>query len=428
MSTNTAGASTPGIDDVRSAAAAIADAVQHTPCMRSLVLSSITGAEVWLKPENLQFTASYKERGALWKLLGLSPDERARGVVTMSAGNFAQAVAHHATRLGIASTIVMPSATPFMKAEQAERLGARVVLEGEDLSAAEDAAREIARDHGALYVSPYDDDRVITGQGTVALELFADAPPLDVLLVPTGGGGLLAGCAVVAEALRPGLEVIGVQVASHPYFADAFGVGIPAGSPRGGPTIADGITAKRPGARTLAIARGRVADVLLVSEDAIERAVRLFCEIEKLVVEGAGAAGLAALLEHGARFAGRRVGVLVTGGNIDSRMLALVLLRGLAQDGRLVRLRVSLPDQPGALARLATLLGACGANILEVAHQRTFAHVPVRSAEVEISLETRSREHADEVLGALAAAGLPATVVDGAPVGEPREAARGRRP
>ncbi len=407
------------LDDVRGAANAIADAVQHTPCVRSLVLSSITGAEVWLKLENLQFTASYKERGALFRLLGLSSDERTRGVVSMSAGNFAQAIAYHAARLGIPSTIVMPEATSFSKAGQTERLGARVVREGADLSAAEDAARAIAHERGALYVSPYDDDRVIAGQGTAAIEFFADAPPLDVLLVPTGGGGLLAGCAVVASALHPALDVIGVQVASHPFFADAFGVALPPDLPRGAPTIADGITARRPGVRTLALARGRVADLLLVSEEAIERAVRLFCEIEKLVVEGAGAAGLAALLEHGPRFAGRRVGLLVTGGNIDSRMLALVLLRGLAQEGRLVRLRVSLPDQPGALARLATLFGTCGANILEVVHQRTFAHVPVRSAEVEVTLETRHREHSGEVLAALAAAGLPATVIDGAPANSP---------
>lgn len=394
--------------DVRAAASRLAGAIERTPCVMSRVLSAITGAEVWLKLENLQFTASFKERGALSKLLSLTAEERQRGVVAMSRGNHAQGVAWHAKRLGLAATIVMPEGTAYSKVEATEQLGARVLVEGAQLADAEAAAHRLAARDGLVFVSPYDDDAVIAGQGTVALELIAQAPTLDAIVVPTGGGGLLAGTAVVASALRPELEVIGVQTESWPAFAEALGFPAPAGAARGAPTVAEGIAVGRPGVRTLEAARGRVAAMLTVGEAAIEDAVRLFCEIEKTVVEGAGAVGLAALLAHKERFAGKRVGLVVSGGNIDSRVLSLVLLRGLARDGRLARLRLELPDEPGALARLAGVLGARDANILEVHHQRTFGHAPLRAAEVEIVLETRSRAHLDVVLAALAAEGMRA--------------------
>lgn len=394
--------------DVRAAASRLAGAVERTPCVRSRVLSVLSGAEVWLKLENLQFTASFKERGALVKLLSLTGEERSRGVVAMSRGNHAQGVAWHAKRLGIAATIVMPEGTAYSKVEATVQLGARVVVEGAQLADAEAAAHRLAARAGLAFVPPYDDDLVIAGQGTVALELLEQAPPLDALLVPTGGGGLLAGCAVVAAALCPALEVIGVQTESWPAFAEALGFAAPPGGRRGTATVADGIAVGRPGERPLAAARGRVADVLTVGEAAIEDAMRLFCEIEKTVVEGAGAVGLAALLGHRQRFAGRRVGLVVSGGNVDSRVLSLVLLRGLARDGRLVRLRLELPDEPGALARLAGVLGEHDANILEVHHQRTFGHAPLRAAEVEIVLETQSAQHVTAVLAALAAKGLRA--------------------
>ncbi|HVP31215.1 MAG TPA: threonine ammonia-lyase [Myxococcota bacterium] len=396
------------LEDVSAAAAAIAGSLERTPCVRSRVLSELTGAEVWLKLENLQFTASFKERGALVKLLSLAPDDAARGVVAMSRGNHAQGVAWHAKRLGIAATIVMPEGTAYSKVEATRRLGARVVVEGPQLSDAEDAARRMAERERLVFVPPYDDDDVIAGQGTVALELLDAVPELDAIVVPVGGGGLLAGTTVVASALRPTTEVVGVQTEAWPAFVEAMGFTVPAHAKRGAPTVAEGIAVARPGSRTLALCRGRVADMLCVSEPRLEEAIRLFCEIEKTVVEGAGAAGLAALLEHPARLAGKRVALVVSGGNIDTRLLSLVLLRGLARDGRLVRLRVYLPDEPGSLAKLAGLLGDHDANILEVHHQRTFGHAPLRAAEVEIVLETRSREHVEEVVAALRGAGIEA--------------------
>jgi len=395
--------------DVRAAASRLAGSIERTPCLKSRVLSAITGAEVWLKLENLQFTASFKERGALNKLLSLSAEESARGVVAMSRGNHAQGVAWHAKRLGIAVTIVMPEGTAYSKVEATEQLGARVVVEGAQLADAEAAAARFVERDGLVFVPPYDDEHVIAGQGTVALELLQQAPELDAIVVPAGGGGLLAGTAVVVAALRPDLEVIGVQSESWPGFAEALGFAVPAGAVRGAPTVAEGIAVGRPGARNLEAARGRVAAMLTVGEEPIEHAIRLFCEIEKTVVEGAGAVGLAALLSHRERFAGRRVGLVVSGGNIDSRVLSLVLLRGLARDGRLARLRLELPDEPGALAKLAGILGEHDANILEVHHQRTFGHAPLRAAEVEIVLETQSRKHVAGVIAALHAAGIVAT-------------------
>jgi threonine dehydratase len=401
--------------DVDRAARAIAPALPPTPCARSLTLGEIAGCDVVLKFENLQFTASFKERGALNKLLALGEDERARGVVCMSAGNHAQAVAHHARRLGIAATVVMPRVAPFVKVEQTRRHGARVVLEGESLAEAEDAARALAAREGLVFVPPYDDPWVIAGQGTVALEMLDAFPDLDVLVVPAGGGGLLAGMALAAKARRPGIELVGVQCAAFPQLTNAWRAERAAGdaaAPSTEPTVAEGIAVARPGALTAALVARLVDAMLIVDESLLERAVQLLVEIEKTVAEGAGAAGLAALLAEPARFAGRRVGVVISGGNIDTRLLSLVLLRGLVRDGRLVRLRVRIPDLPGGLARVAALLGRGGGNILEVQHQRAFAHVPLRVTEIEFVLETRSREHVHELLAALAADGLRAEIVE----------------
>lgn len=400
--------------DVARAARAIAGSVACTPCAPSLVLGEIAGCALWLKLESLQFTASFKERGALCRLLALSPDERGRGVVCMSAGNHAQAVAHHSRRLGIGATVVMPRATAFSKIEQTRRLGARVVLEGDSIAAAEDAARSIAARDDLVFVAPYDDPLVVAGQGTVGLEILDAAPEIDTIVCPVGGGGLLAGVAVAAKARRPEIQVIGAQSAAFPQFANAWRRargGEPA-PPLGGPSVADGISVERPGRVTLDLATRLVDDVLLADEDAIERAIGLLVEIEKLVVEGAGAVGLAALLAARGRFAGRRVALVLSGGNIDTRLLSLVLIRGLARDGRMARLRARIPDVPGGLARVAATLGRAGANVLEVQHQRAFAHVPLRTTEVEFIVETRGADHVREVLASLASEGIEATRLD----------------
>lgn len=410
-----AGGSVIEAADVARAAAAIASAIPPTPCARSLVLGELTGCDVVLKLENLQFTASFKERGALNRLLALDADERRRGVVCMSAGNHARAVAHHARRLGIAATVCMPRSAPFVKIEQTRRLGARVLLEGDCLADAEDAARILAERDGLVMLPPYDDPHVIAGQGTVALEMLDAFPDLDVLLVPTGGGGLLAGMAVAARARKPGIEIVGVQCAAFPQLANAWraarGRGAPL-APASGPTVAEGIAVERPGRLARELVARLVDDVLVVDEDALERAVLLLTEIEKTVAEGAGAAGLAALLTDPPRFAGRRVGIVISGGNIDTRLLSLVLVRGLVRDGRMVRLRLRVPDLPGGLARVAARLGELGANILEVQHQRAFAHVPLRVTEIEFILETRGRTHVEELVTGLAGAGIEAQIVE----------------
>jgi threonine dehydratase len=397
------------LDDVRRAAAAITPHVLRTPFLASETLSEITGARVHLKFENHQFTASFKERGALAKLLSLSGGERARGVVAASAGNHAQAVARHARRLGIPAVIVMPARTPDLKVENTRRLGAEVVLHGEDFGAAADHAAELAAKRGLVPVPPYDDPHVVAGQGSVALEMLEDVPDLDALLVPVGGGGLLAGSAVVASALRPGLEVFGAESARWPSFRQAL-----RGEPIAcdGPTVAEGIAVARPGAIPLALARGRVADVLLVDEAGFEAAVLLLLEVEKTLVEGAGAAGLAALRAERARFAGRRVGIVLSGGNLDLLLLGSIVERGLARDGRLARLRVALPDRAGALAAVAAVLAEAGANVVHVAHQRAFGALPIQSVEVEFVLATRGAEHLCAIAGACRAAGHAVVLPD----------------
>jgi threonine dehydratase len=396
---------TVGIEDIRAAAAAIKGAVVETPTLPARRLRELTGADIVLKLENRQYTGSFKDRGALNKLLKLTAGERQAGVVAASAGNHAQGVAYHAGRLGIPATIVMPKATPFTKAEQTRNLGAEVVLHGVDLSEAADHAAELVKRHGFIFVHPYDDPAIVAGQGTVALEMLAAAPGLDCLVIPIGGGGLIAGCAIAAMALKPTIEIYGVEAALYPSMFQAIRGLTPTA---GGHSIAEGIAVKRPGKLTLPIIQRHVKEILLVKEDALERAVLAMAESEKLVVEGAGAAGLAAILMHGELFKGRKVGLVVSGGNIDQRVLASILMRGLARAGRLARIRIEISDEPGILSSVAGLIGGCGGNIVEVYHQRLYYDVPVTMADLDVVVETRNREHVQEIITALAGAGYKA--------------------
>ena len=395
------------INDIRAAAGRIRGAVEPTPCLHSRTLSRLTGAEVFLKFENLQFTASFKERGALNKLLALGAAERARGVIAMSAGNHAQAVAYHASRLGIPAVIVMPEGSPNTKVRNTQVHGARVVLEGDSLVEAGAHARELAARDDLVFVHPYEDPLIIAGQGTVALEMLEAVPDLEVLVVPVGGGGLISGMAVAAKALNPGLRIYGAESAGYPSMHQRLN-GLPVEC--GGDTIAEGIAVKDVGETALGIIRELVEEVMVVQEETIERAVVALIEIEKTVAEGAGAAGLAALLEQPARFAGRRVGIPISGGNIDSRVLASVLMRGLVRDARLVRLRVTMPDISGSLARVAALIARAGGNIVEVQHQRVFGTASVKSTEIEFLIETRDRAHTEELVALLGANGVKVSV------------------
>ena len=397
------------IEDIRAAARLIEGQVERTPCLASRTLSEILGCEVVLKFENLQYTAAFKDRGACVKLASLSKAERGQGVIAMSAGNHAQGVAHHARRLGIDAVIVMPRFTPFMKVENTRRLGARVELVGDSLDEAAAHAHELAAREGRVFIHPYDDPHIIAGQGTIALEMLADHPGIEVLVVPIGGGGLIAGIATAARALSPGIEIIGVEAALYPSVYRAL-AGLPPAP--GGPTIADGIAVKTPGRLTLPIIRELVAGILLVEEAALEAAILMLLEIEKTVAEGAGAAGLAAVASYPQRFAGRRVGIVIGGGNIDSRLLSAVILRGLVRTRRLVRLRISVPDTPGSLARITGEIAERGGNIVEVMHQRAFSSLSVKLTEIEVVIETRNAEHAAEITTALAATGFPASPID----------------
>ncbi|HEX4260442.1 MAG TPA: threonine ammonia-lyase [Acetobacteraceae bacterium] len=385
--------------DLHAAAGRIAGRVLHTPTLPSDAISRATGAEVHLKLENLQAIGSFKERGAANKLALLTKTERARGVIAMSAGNHAQAVARHAQLAGIAAVIVMPCTTPLSKVSRTAAWGAEIVLHGETLAEAASRAEALASERGLVNVHPYDDRAVMAGQGTLALEMIEDAPALDALLVPVGGGGMIAGCAVAVGALSPRTEIIGVEVAAYASLAHHL-AGHPA--PAGGPTIAEGIAVREIGAHPLATIRGHVRDVLVVPERVVEDAISLLAEGAKQVAEGAGAVGVAALLAHRDRFAGKRVGTVVCGGNIDSRILANVLLRGLLRDGRLLRLHMQIPDRPGVLADIAGRIGASGGNIIEVSHQRLFAAPSVQAAELEVMVEARDREHAAGIAAALA--------------------------
>jgi threonine dehydratase len=391
------------IEDIRSAAAKISGSIERTPLVHSRTLSQLTGAEVYLKLENLQFTASFKERGALNKLLSLSAEERRRGVIAMSAGNHAQAVAYHSARLGIPATIVMPKGSPNTKIRNTCVHGATVLLEGDNLFEAGKHARALAARDNLVFVHPYEDPLIIAGQGTIGLEMLEDQPDLEVIVVPVGGGGLISGIATAAKALSSKIEVYGVESANYPSMHQRL-----AGKPVecGGDTIAEGIAVKDVGNIAFSIIKNLVTEVLVVAEETIERAVVALIEIEKTVAEGAGGAALAALLEHPARFAGKRVGLPVSGGNIDSRVLASVLMRGLVRDARLVRLRVTMPDVSGSLAKVATLIAEAGGNIVEVQHQRIFGTTSVRSPEVEFLVETRDREHTEQLVGQLRASGI----------------------
>jgi threonine dehydratase len=389
-------------DDVVAAAGRIAGAVARTPSAHSRTLSQVLGCTVVVKFENLQFVASFKERGALNRLAQLSDGERAKGVVAMSAGNHAQAVAYHATRLGIDATIVMPTNTPFVKVQRTRELGATVVLRGEGLGEAETEACRLAADEGRTYVHPFDDPAVIAGQGTCALEMLADHPELDALVVPVGGGGLLAGMAVAARHLRPGVELVGVQTERYPSMADRLHH---TSSVIGGSTIAEGIAVPRPGELTGQIIEALVDDVVTVTEEHVEEAINLLLEIEKVITEGAGAAGIAALIEHRERFAGKTVGVVLTGGNVDPRLLASVIMRGLIRKGRLSRLHIEVPDVPGSMGSITTILGDVGANIVEILHQRMFVDLSAKSAEIEVTVETLDHLHVDRVVAALEDAG-----------------------
>ncbi len=410
--------STVAFSSIETAARRIAGRVARTPFVASRTLSEIAGANVWIKLENLQFTASFKERGAANRLLTLSPEEKTRGVIAMSAGNHAQAVAFHAQQLGIAATIVMPRATPFTKVSRTRHHKARVLLEGETLAEAASFARELAARENLAFVHPYDDAAVVAGQGTVALEMLSEAPDLDVLVAPVGGGGLAAGCAVAAAGLGGRTKVVGVEVESYAAMAQKLGghaVSV------GGPTIAEGIAVRDVGALPEAILRARGVTVVTAPEDLIERAVILLAEIEKTVAEGAGAAGLAALLAHPDMFRGRKVGLVLSGGNIDTRTLANALMRGLVRDGRLIHLTAEIPDKPGALAELTEALGALGGNIVEVQHQRFFTALPANVAAVELVVEAQDEAHAGRIVAGLTERGMRVVRRGGPLAPEPRE-------
>lgn len=393
--------------DIERAGLVLKGAIAQTPCDKSITLSHEFGCELWLKYENLQFTASYKERGALNRLTHLDDAETARGVIAMSAGNHAQGVSYHAGRLGIPATIVMPEGTPSVKAENTKRWGAAVILTGKTLEDSAQFAREFGAERGLTFIHPYNDPLVIAGQGTVAVEMLSAVPGLEVLVVPVGGGGLIAGMAVAAKALKPDIEVIGVETALYPSVYNALkGTRLPVR----GDTLAEGIAVRDPGDIAVPILKSLVDDIVLVGETDLERALYALLMIEKTVVEGAGATGLAALMADRVRFKGRKVGLVLTGGNIDARLLSSVLTRELAREGRLSRLAIDIPDRPGELARVAAVLGQAGANIVEVYHQRVFTDLPARGTELNLVIETRDRGHLNAVLVSLSGAGYQVAV------------------
>jgi threonine dehydratase len=398
------GAASVTLADVEAAAARLAGQVLETPCLESRTLSQITGAQVFLKFENLQFTASFKERGALNKLLALQSCAPA-GVIAASAGNHAQGVAHHAQRLGLRAVIVMPRHTPTVKVERTRGFGAEVVLHGEGFDDARAEAMRLAEAQGLAFVHPFDDPLVIAGQGTIALEMLRQQPSLDTLVIAVGGGGLISGIATVARALRPSLQIVGVQTARFPAMVNAIKG---TAHPQGTSTIAEGIAVGEPGRITRELVRRLVDDLVLVDEGDIEQALVMLLEIEKTLVEGAGAAGLAALLKDPQRYAGRKVGLVLCGGNIDPLLLAAIIERGMVRAGRLARIRVGARDTPGALARITGVVGEAGANIEEVHHQRAFTTLSAQNVEVELVLQTRNHAHIDAVIAALQAQGFEA--------------------
>jgi threonine dehydratase len=397
--------------DIEAARRAIAGHVLRTPILPAPPLSALTGAEVYVKYENLQVTNSFKERGARVKLAALGAEERRRGVIAMSAGNHAQAVAYHARRLAIPATIVMPVYTPFVKVRATETLGAAAVLHGDTLAEAQARAEEIAVARNFVWVHPYDDPHIIAGQGTIALEMLEDVPDLDVLIIPIGGGGLIAGNAIAARAVKPSIDIVGVECALYPSMWNAIHQG---NKPCGGATLAEGIAVKNVGVLTLPVVRECVNDIILVDEPLIERAVNAFLTLQKAMAEGAGAAGLAAMLAEPDRFRGRKVGLILCGGNIDPRILASIMVRELERADRIVSFRLTIPDRPGILGQIATRLGQFNANILGVDHHRLFLDVPAKGASVDVTMETRDRAHAEEIFRALAADGYqPARMPSG---------------
>lgn len=397
------------LQDIYDAADVLSGHIVKTPCSRSKTLSEITGAEVFLKFENQQFTASFKERGALFKLLSLSADERSGGVVAMSAGNHAQALAYHAKRLNIPCTIVMPYTTPHVKVEQTRRFGAEVILHGKGLEEAHHFTGKLVKDRGLYLIHPYDDEKIITGQGTIAIEMLSDFPELGILLIPVGGGGLIAGNAIAAKNIRPEIEVIGVQTKRFPAMKQALeGNQIVCREM----TIADGIGVEAPGLLTLPVIREQVDQILLVGEREIEGAVLLLLEVEKAVIEGAGAVGLAALFENRNRFKGKKVGLILSGGNIDILALSSIIQRGLVRSGRLIRLHIGIQDVPGGLAEVTALLKKTNANIIEIHHQRAFTSLSLRAAEVEFVLETLGPAHVQEILETLRKANYNTSLPD----------------
>ena len=411
MATGHPGVEQAGVElaDIRVAASRLVGHIVRTPCRKSVTLSAITGIETWLKFENLQFTASFKERGSFNKLTNLTAEESKRGVIAVSAGNHAQAVAYHAHQLGIPATIVMPTNTPFVKVENTRAHGARVLLEGESLKAAAGFARELGRREQLTFIHPFDDPLIIAGQGTTGLEMLEDAPELDCLVVPVGGGGLISGIAVAAKGLKPDIEIVGVEAEMFPSLKSAVD-----GQARqiGGDTLAEGIAVAEVGKYTLPLVRRYVDDILLVEEQYLEKAVALLLNIEKTLVEGAGAAGFAALLGCPERFKGKRVGVVLSGGNIDSRLLASILMRELVREGRITRLRLSLSDVPGEMAKVSEIVARLGGNFIEIQHHRIFTSLPAKDTYLDLILETRDRGHLEQILKELNEAGYAVRTLD----------------
>ena len=390
------------LTDIEAAQTIIKGRILRTPMLPAPRLSELTGADIFVKYENLQVTNSFKERGALNKLASLDSDDRKRGVIAMSAGNHAQAVAYHAKRLGIDATIVMPVTTPAVKIVATKAYGADVILHGESVGEAQERVDKLVVERSFIQVHPYDDARTIAGQGTVALEMLEDVPDLDSLVIPIGGGGLISGNAIAAKAVNPDIEIFGVEAALYPSMWNAVRGD---NKPAGGPTLAEGIAVKSVTGLTIPIVKSHVSEIFLVEEPHLEQAVNAYLTLQKTMAEGAGAAGLAAILANPERFRGRRTGLLLSGGNIDPRILASIMVRELERDNRIVSFRLTLPDRPGLLGQIATRLGELGANILEVDHKRLFLDVPAKGTRLDVTVETRDRMHADEIINAMEAEG-----------------------
>jgi threonine dehydratase len=397
---------TLAFDDILAARDRLQGHIERTPCRHSKTLSDITGADVWVKFENLQFTAAYKERGALNKLMQLGENAKKRGVIAASAGNHSQGLAYHAARLGIPVTIVMPKTTPFVKVQQTRAHGAEVVIDGEGYDDASATAKKLCDDRELTFVHPFDDLDVMAGQGTVALEMLEEVPDLEVLPVPIGGGGLIAGVATAAKHINKDIRIVGLEPAMFPSFTAKMR-GVRTAKNLGASTIAEGIAVKEVGEQSYAIARPLIDEVVLIEEPYFERAVALYCNVEKTVAEGAGAASLAALLAYPSKFRGKKCGLILTGGNIDTRLLASVLTRELVRDQRLVSLRIVGDDRPGLLATVSAVIAQMGANIIEVAHNRLALDVPAKGAEFDIMIETRDAQHTQEIMDALRDHGYP---------------------